>query len=116
MVVLTGLAIDYRKTEAEQGMLLNLHKRGWTEGLKLRNFEELKEGNEKAVKVGSPLNPERELRLTFCRKCCHSRRHIPNRSGKRPPSPPTSSRHGMLASWTQKDTSRRRWRRPWEIR
>ena len=33
-------------------MLLNLHKRGWTEGLKLRDFEELKEGNEKAVKVG----------------------------------------------------------------
>ncbi len=47
-----GLAIDYRKTEAEQGMLLNLHKRGWTEGLKMRDFEELKEGNEKAVKVG----------------------------------------------------------------
>lgn len=51
---MTGLAIDYRKTEAEQGMLLNLHKRGWTEGLKLRDFEELKEGNEKAVKVGLP--------------------------------------------------------------
>ena len=34
-------------------MLLNLHKRGWTEGLKLRDFEELKEGNEKAVKVRS---------------------------------------------------------------
>lgn len=45
-----SLAIDYRKTEAEQGMLLNLHKRGWTEGLKLRDFEEMQEGNEKAVK------------------------------------------------------------------
>ncbi|WRT66332.1 uncharacterized protein IL334_003287 [Kwoniella shivajii] len=44
-----SLAIDYKKTEAEQGMLLNLHKRGWTEGLKLRDFEELKEGNKKAV-------------------------------------------------------------------
>ena len=32
-------------------MLLNLHKRGWTEGLKLRDFEEMKEGNEKAVEV-----------------------------------------------------------------
>lgn len=32
-------------------MLLNLHKRGWTEGLKLRDFEEQKHGNEKAVKV-----------------------------------------------------------------
>ncbi|WVF71441.1 hypothetical protein IAT40_006245 [Kwoniella sp. CBS 6097] len=44
-----SLAIDYKKTEAEQGMLLNLHKRGWTEGLKLRDFEEMKEGNKKAV-------------------------------------------------------------------
>ena len=34
-------------------MLLNLHKRGWTEGLKLRDFEEMKEGNEKAVQVSS---------------------------------------------------------------
>lgn len=32
-------------------MLLNLHKRSWTEGLKLRDFKELEEGNEKAVKV-----------------------------------------------------------------
>ena len=32
-------------------MLLNLHKRGWTEGLKLRDFSEMKEGNEKAVTV-----------------------------------------------------------------
>ncbi|ORX36692.1 Metalloprotease subunit of the 19S regulatory particle of the 26S proteasome lid [Kockovaella imperatae] len=45
-----SLAIDYRKTEGEQGMLLNLHKRGWTEGLKLRDFDDMKEGNEKAVK------------------------------------------------------------------
>ncbi|WWC61861.1 uncharacterized protein I303_104446 [Kwoniella dejecticola CBS 10117] len=44
-----SLAIDYKKTEAEQGMLLNLHKRGWTEGLKLRDFEEMKEGNKQAV-------------------------------------------------------------------
>jgi len=44
-----SIAIDYRKTEAEQGMLLNLHKRGWTEGLKLRDFGEMKEGNQKAV-------------------------------------------------------------------
>jgi 26S proteasome regulatory subunit N11 len=47
----SGLAIDYRKTAAEQGMLLNLHKTSWTEGLKLRDFKELGEGNEKAVKV-----------------------------------------------------------------
>jgi 26S proteasome regulatory subunit N11 len=44
-----SLAIEYRKTEAEQGMLLNLHKRGWTEGLKLDNFETQEENNEKTA-------------------------------------------------------------------
>jgi hypothetical protein len=48
---MTGLAIDYRKTEAEQGMLLNLHKRGWTEGLKMADFEVSKEKNVEAIKV-----------------------------------------------------------------
>jgi len=45
-----SLAIDYRKTEAEQGMLLNLHKRGWTEGLKMADFEASKEKNVEAIK------------------------------------------------------------------
>jgi len=45
-----SLAIEYRKTEADQGMLSNLHKRGWTEALKVKDFEQQKEGNEKAVK------------------------------------------------------------------
>jgi len=49
--LIPGLAIDYRKTEAEQGMLLNLHKTGWTEGLKMRDHSEMHEGNEQAVKV-----------------------------------------------------------------
>lgn len=44
-----SLAIEYRKTEAEQGMLLNLHKRGWTEGLKIGDFEELEKSNEKTA-------------------------------------------------------------------
>lgn len=32
-------------------MLLNLHKRGWTEGLKLRDFEEQEKSNEAALTV-----------------------------------------------------------------
>ena len=32
---------------------MNLHKRGWTEGLKLEEFDELKHHNEDAVKVRS---------------------------------------------------------------
>jgi 26S proteasome regulatory subunit N11 len=47
----SGINIDYRKSEAEQGMLMNLHKKGWTEGLKLTDFEKHKEGNEESVKV-----------------------------------------------------------------
>jgi len=45
-----SINIDYRKSEAEQGMLMNLHKKGWTEGLRLEDFEKHKEGNETAVK------------------------------------------------------------------
>jgi 26S proteasome regulatory subunit N11 len=30
---------------------MNLHKKGWTEGLKLTDFEKHKEGNEESVKV-----------------------------------------------------------------
>ena len=46
-----SIAVNYRKTELEQAMLMNLHKRNWTEGLKLRDFKLHKETNEKAVKV-----------------------------------------------------------------
>ena len=46
-----SIAVNYRKTELEQAMLMNLHKRNWTEGLTLRDFNGHKEGNEKAIKV-----------------------------------------------------------------
>lgn len=49
-----SIAVNYRKTELEQSMLMNLHKRNWTEGLKLRDFCSHKEGNEKAIKVSYP--------------------------------------------------------------
>ncbi|ETW83868.1 Metallo peptidase M67A [Heterobasidion irregulare TC 32-1] len=45
-----SITVNYRKTELEQSMLMNLHKRNWTEGLKLRDFKVQKEGNEKAIK------------------------------------------------------------------
>lgn len=45
-----SIAVNYRKTELEQSMLMNLHKRNWTEGLKLRDFCSHKESNEKAIK------------------------------------------------------------------
>ena len=46
-----SIAVNYRKTELEQAMLMNLHKRNWTEGLTLRDFNNHKEANEKAIKV-----------------------------------------------------------------
>lgn len=45
-----SIVVNYRKTELEQTMLMNLHKRNWTEGLKLRDFKLHKESNEKAIK------------------------------------------------------------------
>ena len=48
-----SIAVNYRKTELEQAMLMNLHKRNWTEGLTLRDFKNHKEANEKAIKVRS---------------------------------------------------------------
>jgi len=45
-----SIAVNYRKSELETSMLMNLHKRNWTEGLTLRDFKSHKEGNEKAIK------------------------------------------------------------------
>ncbi|KAI9313251.1 JAB1/Mov34/MPN/PAD-1 ubiquitin protease-domain-containing protein [Dichotomocladium elegans] len=45
-----SLAINYRKNELEEKMLLNLHKKNWTHGLTLENFTEHTEDNEKSVK------------------------------------------------------------------
>jgi len=45
-----SIAVSYRKTELEQAMLMNLHKRNWTEGLKLKDFKTHRESNETAIK------------------------------------------------------------------
>lgn len=46
-----SIAVNYRKTELEQSMLMNLHKRNWTEGLKLHDFCSHKQSNEADIKV-----------------------------------------------------------------
>ena len=46
-----SIAINYRKTEIEQTMLMNLHKQNWTQSLKLRDFHIHKTTNETAIKV-----------------------------------------------------------------
>ncbi|KAG5461068.1 MAG: maintenance of mitochondrial structure and function-domain-containing protein [Olpidium bornovanus] len=46
-----SIAIDYRKNELEQRMLMNLHKRTWTRGLTIKSFTEHSNENEQAVQV-----------------------------------------------------------------
>ncbi|GLC39492.1 multicatalytic endopeptidase [Pleodorina starrii] len=45
-----SIAINYRKNELEERMLLNLSKRGWTAGLRLADFAAHSDANEKVVK------------------------------------------------------------------
>lgn len=45
-----SIAIAYRKTNLEESMLLNLHKKNWTQGLKLQNWDSLKTSNEDSIK------------------------------------------------------------------
>lgn len=44
-----SIAINYRKNELEQKMLLNLHKKGWVEGLVLDDFQLHEKNNQKIV-------------------------------------------------------------------
>ncbi|UZJ52437.1 hypothetical protein CBS101457_001757 [Exobasidium rhododendri] len=44
-----SIPMGYRKTELEQSMLGNLHKKGWMEGLRLRDWGEHKKQNETAI-------------------------------------------------------------------
>jgi len=44
-----SIAINYRKNELEQKMLLNLHKKKWTDGLLLEDFEAHEKSNQKLV-------------------------------------------------------------------
>jgi len=44
-----SMPISYRKNELEQKMLLNVHKKTWTEGLSLSKFEEHQNTNEKTI-------------------------------------------------------------------
>ena len=46
-----SIALSYRKNELEQQMLMNLHKKNWTAGLKLDDFELHSKENDSTVKV-----------------------------------------------------------------
>jgi len=44
-----SIVIDYRKNELEEQMLMNLHKRHWTDALKVTKYEDHKESTNKIV-------------------------------------------------------------------
>jgi len=44
-----SMAINYRKNELEQKMLMNLHKKSWTSGLKVTKFEKRENNNTEVV-------------------------------------------------------------------
>ena len=46
-----SIAINYRKNELEEKMLLNLHKKKWTDGLTLQRFNCHSKTNEQTVQV-----------------------------------------------------------------
>jgi 26S proteasome regulatory subunit N11 len=54
-----SIAINYRKNELEEKMLLNLHKKKWTDGLTLKRFDTHSKTNEQTVQVS-------ERNLKFC--------------------------------------------------
>lgn len=112
-----SIAVNYRKTELEQAMLMNLHKRNWTEGLKLKDFCSHKESNEDAIKVSSDQN-FRESRMNCLRrrKCLRYQRRTTNRSKKSRRFLQINSRHVMWGSKILNDIWKKRWKRRSAIR
>lgn len=45
-----SMVLDYRKNELEEQMLMNLHKKAWTDGLKTTKYEEHQQASEKVLK------------------------------------------------------------------
>ena len=50
-----SIALSYRKHELEQQMLMNLHKKTWTDGLKVANYVQHADETVKTVTVPPPL-------------------------------------------------------------
>lgn len=44
-----SISINYRKNELEQKMLLNLHKKSWSDGLRLEDYNDHCNVNEKTI-------------------------------------------------------------------
>lgn len=58
-----SIAIDYRKNELEEQMLMNLHKNTWSDGLVLTKFEDHSAANEETVKAMLALTEQYNKRV-----------------------------------------------------
>ncbi|TYZ58728.1 hypothetical protein PybrP1_011802 [[Pythium] brassicae (nom. inval.)] len=58
-----SIAIDYRKNELEEQMLMNLHKNTWSDGLVLARFEDHAAANDKTVKAMLSLTEQYNKRV-----------------------------------------------------
>ena len=59
-----SMVLDYRKNELEEQMLMNLHKKAWTDGLTTQRYEEHTAQNETTMKVRG------ECRWVACLPAC----------------------------------------------
>ncbi|KAG5192832.1 26S proteasome regulatory subunit [Tribonema minus] len=58
-----SIVIDYRKNELEEQMLMNLHRKQWTDGLVLKRFEDHQTANEKTIEDMLRLSKEYNVRV-----------------------------------------------------
>ncbi|CAL5345277.1 unnamed protein product [Camellia sinensis] len=63
-----SIAINYRKNELEEKMLLNLHKKKWTDGLTLQRFDTHSKTNEQTVQVSEAFCEAKSF-IVLC-VCC----------------------------------------------
>lgn len=58
-----SIVIDWRKNDLEEQMLMNLHKKDWTTGLKLQKFEAQQKESEKLLDSMSKLTKDYAVRV-----------------------------------------------------
>ena len=123
-----SIAIAYRKTDLEQSMLLNLHKKNWTEGLRLNDWVEMKSSNEESIKVRlsllllsllfplsfpPPLSDANTHRNNS--ECSTYRKRTQPQSKKNRLSPPRNSRRVTSVNKILNDISKKLSNERWEI-
>jgi len=73
-----SIAINYRKNELEERMLLNLSKKRWTDGLTITDFEKHASTNEKLVKELKNLSEKYIKAVTDEQDTPHDKRAVAN--------------------------------------